>query len=704
MRIANELAGDLNLQLTPEWPSLTARAKGAVYQIPATNWRQSETSKAPGFVQFEVTFKDDSKASVFFGRGKSKLGSWVIWVGGVGRKHDLLSDYPLDPVQVISANDSWEIKSSTGSLFIDRSQGTFFAADLSGKMIWSGANRDLLVGDVSVSPTLFKHSDGFGVSLDFDESHFVFGGGEQFSNLNWRGRVYDVMNSDALGVNGQLRYQSTPFFLSDRGLALAMLQCEPGRIDFGSRRHGVMTFSSDGDVLGLFLSESPDPKASIDHWRTLMGGVTGVPDWSYGLWLSRCFYKNETELNRVIQLNSENELNASVINLDARAWMRADTRTDFVWDLSRWSPYEKLIPLLRSKGFHVCLWENPYVSSATESLYLEGSKLGYFAKTSSGEVYPYQWVPTGLEGFPQPPIAGLVDFTNPKACKWWKDLHRPFLRAGVTCFKTDFGEEIPFDACFFDGSTGRQLRNVYSDLYNSCVMEVIREECGEEGIIWARSGFAKMGRTPVKWAGDSQTSWNALRASLRGGLSQAIGGAVYWSHDIGGFYGPMPTPELYLRWAQIGLWGSHARMHGTTPREPWEFGTRVMNQVRIDVERRHRLRRFFVESGKTCQVEQQSFLKPLWLYHFNDLACFSVEDQFFSGSCEVMIAPFVSESGGRTVYLPEGRWVLLANQNRYEGKASYFIDRTEDLPVFVLEKSKWLKDFLEAYDLKSFVR
>ena len=697
MRITEELAGDLNLLLTPEWPSLTARAKGAVNQIPAIHWRLVEHSMAPGYVQFEVTFKDQSKSNLFFGCGKPSMGSWMIWVGKVGRKHDLLSNYPLGEITVSTGQRSWELKSTFGTLSVDQHSGGFSAFNLMDRLVWSGANLDLIVGDVPMSHTLFKHADGFGISLDMDESHFIFGGGEQFGAMNWRGRVYDVMNSDALGVNGQLRYQSTPFFISDRGLAFAMLQCEPGRIDFASRRHGVMTFSSDGEVLGLFLSAGDDPKKSIAQWRTMMGGVAGVPEWSYGLWLSRCFYKNEAELNRVIQLDSETELKASVINLDARAWMRAETRTDFVWDLSRWSSYETLIPRLRSKGFHVCLWENPYVSSATETLYAEGTKKGYFAKNAAGQVYPYQWVPTGLEGFPQPPMAGLVDFTNPNARQWWKELHRPFLRAGVTCFKTDFGEEIPFDACFFDGSSGRQLRNVYADLYNTCVMEVLREECGEEGIIWARSGFVKMGQTPVKWAGDSQTSWSALRASLRGGLSQAVGGAVFWSHDIGGFYGPLPTPELYLRWAQVGLWGSHARMHGTTPREPWEFGERVMNQVRTDVARRHRLKSYFIESGKACVKDMQSFVKPLWLYHFTDLACFSIEDQFFSGSSDVMIAPFLSESGGRSVYLPEGMWILLTNQSRYEGRKSYFIERTEDLPVFVLEESKWLKLFVEAY-------
>jgi alpha-D-xyloside xylohydrolase len=395
----------------------------------------------------------------------------------------------------------------------------------------------------------------------------------------------------------------------------------------------------------------------------------------------------------VVSKNESLGLGATVINLDARAWMRATTRTDFVWDESRWSPFKQFIPWLRHKGFHVCLWENPYVSSATETVYGEGVKKGYFAKDSSGGVYPYQWVPTGLEGFPQPPIAGLVDFTNPEARSWWKDMHRPYLKAGVTCFKTDFGEEIPVDTMFYDGSTGKQLRNVYSDLYNLCVMEVLEEECGDQGILWARSGYTKMAQTPVKWAGDSQTSWAALKASLRGGLSQAVGGAIFWSHDIGGFYGPMPSPELFLRWTQVGLWGSHARMHGTSPREPWEFGEEVLAQVKKDVAFRHKVKDYFIASGKACTLRRQSFIQPLWLHHSADPISWTIDDQFFSGSNDLLIAPYLTPSGGRQVYLPKGTWFCLANKTSYSGQSFHDFERYPETLAFLETSSPWLKLF-----------
>jgi alpha-D-xyloside xylohydrolase len=693
MRLSIEFAQDQNPPLVPEWPTLTARARGATRMVAASACEPVTSSDLNSFTAFRVTFLDGTQTLIRFGLLAANPQAWMIWLGEKPRTHDTLSETRCAAIQIEENAEGWCLRSAFSSLNIKRETGALQILNSQGQSLWQSVDKDFFVGDVPMNFALFKHADGFGMTFDFATCQQIWGGGEQFGSTNLRGRVYDVMNSDALGVNGHLRYQSTPFFVTDQGHSFAMLQCEPGRIDFGARRHDLVTFSSDGNTLGLYLALPAAPAIAIKQWRDVMGGVIAVPEWSYGLWLSRCFYKDEAELRAVIAKSQETHLQASVINLDARAWMRAQTRTDFVWDSSRWSPYETFIPWLRDQGFNVCLWENPYVSSATENLYAEGVRLGYFAKTPTGDVYPYQWVPTGLEGFPQPPVAGLVDFTNPKACAWWQDHHRPFLRAGVTCFKTDFGEEIPHDAVFHDGSTGRQLRNVYADLYNMCVMDVVRQECGDQGILWARSGYTKMNLTPVKWAGDSQTTWTALRASLRGGLSQAVGGAVFWSHDIGGFYGPQTDPELYLRWAQVGLWGSHARMHGTSPREPWEFGSAVLEQVKKDTAFRNALLPYWISCGESCVSERQSFLQPLWLHHVDDRLCWIIEDQFFAGSGDVMVAPYLTPQGGRRVYIPKGEWVFLNSNEELEGGREISIERQSECPVFVSKHSKWLDLF-----------
>src|SRR4030042_348307 len=95
----------------------------------------------------------------------------------------------------------------------------------------------------------------------------------------------------------------------------------------------------------------------------------------------------------------------------------------------------------------------------------------------------------------------ILDFTNPEAADWFKDLHRPLLRMGVDVFKTDFGEDIPSDAVFSNGQTGAAMQNLYPLLYNRTVFEVTQEEKGYGGV-WGRSAFAGSQQYPLIWSGD----------------------------------------------------------------------------------------------------------------------------------------------------------------------------------------------------------
>jgi alpha-D-xyloside xylohydrolase len=374
--------------------------------------------------------------------------------------------------------------------------------------------------------------------------------------------------------------------------------------------------------------------------------------------------------------------------------MRPAHRTDFVPDPDRYSDFFGLIKDIRNKGIEVCLWENPYVSSLSE-LYDEGCEKGYFAKDPQGNPYPYQWVPSGLPGFPQTPVSGLVDFTNTDAVQWWKQQHEPFLRAGVKCFKTDFGEEIPWDAVFADGRSGFELRNTYSDLYNIAVTEAISDVHGDDGLIWARSGYRNTQATPVKWAGDGQTDWRSLRATLRAGLSQAFGGALFWSHDVGGFYGPAPEPELYLRWAQFAMWCSHVRCHGTSPREPWEFGQHVLEIFRASWAVRESLRPYFLETYNWSVATGQSFIRPLVFSDGAPLASRWLDDVFWAGR-DVIVAPFLSPVGGRDVWLPQGEWVDLRTGALVTGPKEFVTQRSAFLPVFYRATSPFAASFAKA--------
>ena len=146
------------------------------------------------------------------------------------------------------------------------------------------------------------------------------------------------------------------------------------------------------------------------------------------------------------------------------------------------------------------------------------------------------------------------------------------IRTGISAIKTDFGEGIPEDAVY-KNIEGTKFHNNYSLTYNSVVFNACKE-ITNENLVWARSGTAGSQRYPIHWGGDSQCTFEGLQGTIRAGLSLGLSGFVFFSHDIGGFIG-RPTPELYIRWAQVGLFSSHSRCHGggnNNSREPWSFG------------------------------------------------------------------------------------------------------------------------------------
>ena len=134
---------------------------------------------------------------------------------------------------------------------------------------------------------------------------------------------------------------------------------------------------------------------------------------------------------------------------------------------------------------------------------------------------------------------------------------------GVDCFKTDFGERIPTDVVYHDGSDPVKMHNYYSYLYNKVVFDVLEEKMGKgNAVVFARSATTGGQQFPVHWGGDNTATFESMAESLRGGLSLSLCGFGFWSHDIGGFEQTAP-PEVYKRWCAFGLLSSHSRLHGS---------------------------------------------------------------------------------------------------------------------------------------------
>ncbi len=398
--------------------------------------------------------------------------------------------------------------------------------------------------------------------LDLAVGELVYGLGERFGPLVKNGQTVDVWNADG-GTSSELAYKNVPFYLTNRGYGV--LVDHPGHVSFevGSEAVERVQFSVAGESLQYYVIGGGSPAAVIERYTALTGRPASVPAWSYGLWLSTSFTTDydEATVTSFIDAMAEHRLPLSVFHFDC-FWMREFNWSDFEWDARTFPDPEGMLARLHDRDLRVCVWINPYIAQRSP-LFAEAKEHGYLVKRPSGDVWQWDLWQAGM---------GYVDFTNPDAKRWFQDKLRALIDQGVDAFKTDFGERIPLDVQYFDGSSPERMHNWYTQLYNQAVFEVLEERRGAgDAVLFARSATVGGQRLPVHWGGDSTSTYESMAETLRGGLSLALSGFAFWSHDIGGFEG-MPDAGVFKRWVAFGLLSSHSRFHGSSSyRVPWAF-------------------------------------------------------------------------------------------------------------------------------------
>jgi alpha-D-xyloside xylohydrolase len=343
-----------------------------------------------------------------------------------------------------------------------------------------------------------------------------------------------------------------------------------------------------------------------------------------------------------------------VIHIDTD-WYERDWECDLRFGPTKFPDPAGMISALRTQGFRVCLWQwpNMLVGSA---LYNEARDGGYLAKRSNGHAYTYP-------GFMAD--AGFIDYSNPAAVAWIQDKFRALFRQGAACIKADFGEGAPPDAVYH-GVPRESMHNLYPLLYNQAVFAVTEEFWGEgQGIIWGRSAWAGSQRYPVHWSGDGIARYEDLPCVLRSALNFGLSGFPFYSHDIGGFSG-LPSPDVYVRWAQFGLFSSHARAHGTPPREPWVYGAEAERIFRQYDNLRYRLLPYIYSEAVECGRSSLPMLRALALDFQDDPTALAIDDQYLFGP-SILVAPILDERNRRAVYLPPGQWIDYWSKQTLDG-------------------------------------
>ena len=304
------------------------------------------------------------------------------------------------------------------------------------------------------------------------------------------------------------------------------------------------------------------------------------------------------------------------------------------------------------REFHWCdfEWDKRFFGDIESTLKRLHEDKGYLVRKPNGEVWQTDFWQAGM---------GLVDFTNPAAREWFKDKVKALLNQGVDAIKTDFGERIPRDVVWYDGSPKLSMYNWYTQLYNQAVFEAIEETYGKgNACLYARSATVGGQQQPVHWGGDCESTFNGMAQSLRAGLSLTSSGFGFWSHDIGGFEGAFPDPAVYKRWVAFGMLGSHSRLHGSTVyRVPWLFDEEdekngvalVSGQTAVDVVREFtklklELMPYVYQLGLQPHVNGTPVMRSMFVEFPDDPACRTLDRQYMFGP-SMLVAPVFTYSG-----------------------------------------------------------
>lgn len=555
--------------------------------------------------------------------------------------------------KVTETNDKIVYSSDYGTIQINKNPWRIVLKDKAGRILsQTAALSDADSTQVKYTPFCFvkRGSDNARrinpvFTLTADE--MIFGCGESATGLNKAGQKVNLFVTDPQGPETDQMYKPIPFFMSNRGYGMFMHTSAPVTC-FGATYIGLNKMFMGDENLDLFVFFG-EPKDILDEYTDLVGKPGMPPLWSFGTWMSRITYFSEKEGYDVAANIRKNKYPCDVIHFDT-GWFDVDWQCDYKFSENRFQNPQQMLKDLRSQGFHVCLWQLPYFTPKNR-YFSELIEKDMYVKNGNGEL-PYEDV--------------VLDFSNPETVKWYQDKLAGLLNIGVSAIKVDFGEAAPLNGIYASGKSGWYEHNLYPVRYDMAVSEITKK-LHNENIMWARAAWAGSQRYPLHWGGDAATTNTGLLGTLRAGLSFGLSGFSFWSHDMGGFVKSTPE-DLYCRWIPFGFLTSHTRAHGAPPTEPWLYDSkRVQDVFRKSAEMKYRLMPYVYAQAKECTEKGLPMLRALFVEFPDDPGAWKVDDEYLFGS-QILVAPLL-ESGmtGRTVYLPEGKWIDYQTEKVYEG-------------------------------------
>jgi alpha-glucosidase len=511
---------------------------------------------------------------------------------------------------------------------------------------------------------------------DMPSDEQYFGLGEKAGQLDKQGHAYVMWNTDAVywqGTTDQL-YESVPFFIALRqGRAYGIFFDNTYRssFDMGAESRSNYSFGAEDGELNYYFFYGPDPKKVLERYTELVGRMPLPPRWAIGYHQSRWSYYPESKFRFIADNFRIRHIPCDALYLDIDYM---DGYRDFSWDEQRFPEPARMCAALRQQGFRTVAILDPGVKIDPQYwVYGQGRAGNYFVGMPDGKPYEAKVWP-GMSVFP--------DFTSPKVRQWWGSLHQGLIADGVAGFWDDMDEpsifEVPsgtmdLNAVHYDnglGSSHAKIHNVYGMLMSEATQDgMLRLRPNERPMVITRATYAGGQRYAAVWTGDNTSTWEHLRISIRELLTMGLSGLAFAGADIGGFAGG-PTPELYARWLEAGVFYPYCRTHaaaGNPDQEPWSYGNRLEVINRNSINLRYRLLPYLYNGFYQASRTGLPIMRALLLDYPDDPEAVHQDEEFLFGD-DLLVAPIIKpEETEQWAYLPRGKWFDFFTDHLYQG-------------------------------------
>jgi len=529
-----------------------------------------------------------------------------------------------------------------------------------------------------------------------------YGLGERSGPMNRAERRFRLTNLDAMGYDAETSdplYKHIPFYMTrtEEGAAFGLFydtlaDCE---FDFGCERdnyHGLYRglVAESGD-LDYYVIAGPQPLDVTRRFTWLTGKPARLPDWALAYSGSTMAYTDapdaQARMGEFLKLCAEHDIPCESFHLSSGYTSIGDKRYVFTWNRDKFPDPAAFVADYAAKGVRLCANIKPCLLR-DHPKFAEARERGLLIAEPDGSPH---WVQFWDE------VGAYVDFTNPAAAEWWKaQVTESLLDFGIAATWNDNNEyEIASPRAVIAGFGQPGAAADCKPLQPLLMMRASREAQlahapDARPMVVTRSGAVGMHRYAQTWSGDNTTAWKTLRWNLRMGLGLALSGVSNFGHDIGGFAGPKPSRELFLRWIAAGVLLPRFSIHSWNDdggaNEPWMYPDAVAD-VRALLGLRHRLTPYLKECLRRYADDYEPAVRPLFMDFPDDPACRADQDAFMLGEA-LLAAPVVDEGGQAVdVIIPAGAdWEDYWTGEGFAGGKTVRLDCPMDRTPILLRK------------------